>query len=125
MIEIIITNGLCPATFKGADNVNSSLSSCDDSVLGSVAESPVRMILDIAASLASDRVANVRLNVGRVLASIMLLLETSDVDFSVNVIEKQLHDERGRPQGGDRDVVYFAQQALMLSQSPRRRSLSH
>eukprot|EP00970_Alexandrium_tamarense_P004155 scaffold695_cov196-Alexandrium_tamarense.AAC.17 len=125
MIEIIITNGLCPATFKGADNVNSSLSSCDDSVLGSVAESPVRMILDIAASLASDRVANVRLNVGRVLAAIMLLLETSDVDFSVNVIEKQLHDERGRPQGGDRDVVYFAQQALMLSQSPRRRSLSH
>jgi len=115
MIDIIITNGLCPS--KVSDPA-SSPSSFDDS-FSSTEESPLRMLLDIASSRASDNVANVRLNVGRVLGSVLFLLDRSDVDYVVSVLEKQLEEETSKANGGDRDVVYFAQQAL-ASRSLRR-----
>ena len=114
MIEIIITNGLCPTQVMD----HASPSSADDTSIS--AESPVRMILEIAASHASDRVANVRLNVGRMFGVVFFLLDRSDVDFVVDVLEKQLEKETNEDCGGDRDVVYFAQQALSLPRSFRR-----
>jgi len=74
-------------------------------------ERPIRTILNIAASLTSDHVANVRLNVGRTFNAIIMLLDRSDVDFAVETLEKQLEEEASRPGGGDRDVIYFASQA--------------
>ena len=120
MIEIIITNGLCP-TQTGAQSEPASPTSCDNSTVS--ADSPVRMILEIAALHASDRVPNVRLNVGSVFGSVMFLLDRSDVDFAASVLEKQLNEETNKIGGGDRDVIYFARQALALAQSFRRDSL--
>ncbi|KAL7484354.1 hypothetical protein ACHAW6_009992, partial [Cyclotella cf. meneghiniana] len=127
MIEIIITNGLCPAPHRRADSNNKldiSLNSSFDTTSESVsdAESPVKLILDIAVPLASDRVANVRLNVGRVFGSIMPLLDRTEADFAMTILEKQLEEEKSRPRGGDRDVLYFSQQAMLVLQSPRRLS---
>eukprot|EP00804_Cyclotella_cryptica_P018776 CCRYP_007252-RA/>CCRYP_007252-RA protein AED:0.14 eAED:0.15 QI:0/0/0/1/1/1/2/0/1534 len=125
MIEIIITNGLCPAPQRRADSnsrldisLNSSFDTTSDSF--SDVESTVKLILDIAAPLASDKVANVRLNVGRVFGSIMFLLDRTDANFAMTVLEKQLEDEKNRAGGGDRDVIYFSQQAMLVLHSPRR-----
>jgi len=128
MIEIIITNGLCPTTTPHASAVElepaSPGSFCDDESTSSsvIIETPLRMILNIAATHTSDSVANVRLNVGRTFGAIMLLLDLSDVDFVVTALEKQLEEETGRPGGGDRDVIYFAQQAISMAPSLRRMS---
>jgi hypothetical protein len=120
MIEIIITNGLCPSP-KGRNDsnsnskmdisLNSSFDTATDSVTGD-AESPIKMILDIAASLATDKVPNVRLNVGRVFVSVIPLLDNADKALAVSILEKQLEEEKNRDGGGDRDVIYFAQQAM-------------
>lgn len=129
MIEIIIANGLCPTTQKADIKLmdislnSSSFDTTSDSVCD--AESTTKMILDIASSLAADQVANVRLNVGRVLGSVMLLLQKTDANFAVSILERQLEDERGRPGGGDRDVLYFSQQAILTLEQPRRMSSNY
>ncbi|KAL7434350.1 hypothetical protein ACHAXH_002491, partial [Discostella pseudostelligera] len=132
MIEIIVTNGLCPAPISaGVVETESHFPPSparddDESISSSVADSerPVRMILSIAASHTSDKVANVRLNVGRMFGSIVPLLDRSDVDFVVETLQKQLDEETSRSGGGDRDVIYFAQQAISMTH-PFRRMLSH
>jgi hypothetical protein len=93
----------------------------DESISSSVTESerPVRIILNIAASLTSDKVANVRLNVGRTFAAIMSFLDRSDVEFVVETLEKQLDEESARSGGGDRDVIYFSHQAISMAQPQR------
>lgn len=126
MVEIIITNGLCPSPQRPDSKMDVSLNSSFDTTSDSFCdgESPVKMILDIAASLASDNVANVRLNVGRVLGSVMLLLDKPDANFALSILENQLEDEKSRQGGGDRDVLYFSQQGIEAAQlqSPRRLS---
>ena len=133
MVEIIVTNGLCQTSRSGIEVENSSPPwpmRDDESVSSSVTESerPVRTILNIAASLTSDKVANVRLNVGRTFAAIMSFLDHSDVDFAMETLEKQLDEETARSGGGDRDVIYFSHQAISMAQSmrqqPRRMSSS-
>lgn len=133
MVEIIVTNGLCQTSRSGMEVENSSPPwpmRDDESVSSSVTESerPVRTILNIAASLTSDKVANVRLNVGRTFAAIMSFLDHSDVDFAMETLEKQLDEETARSGGGDRDVIYFSHQAISMAQSmrqqPRRMSSS-
>ncbi len=131
MIEIIIINGLCLETSSASvieteSYCPSSPAREDDESIGSSfadCERPVRLILNIAASHTSDKVANVRLNVGRTFGSILPLLDRSDVDFVVEKLQKQLEEETSRSGGGDRDVIYFAQQAISMSQ-PFRRMLS-
>ena len=76
----------------------------------------------IASSLIDDKVANVRLNVGRVFGSIMYLLERSDLDYVVDTLTKQLDLESKREGGADRDVLFFAQQAISSAQPLRRQS---
>ena len=74
----------------------------------------MRSILSIAASLAQDAVPNVRLNVGRVLAVIMGMLDRPNSEFAASVLEQQIEEEKSRDAGSDRDVIYFAQQALSI-----------
>jgi hypothetical protein len=126
MIEIIVTNGLCPTSRSGTEVDNSSPQwpMRDDesvSVSSSVTESerPVRIILSIAASLTSDKVANVRLNVGRTFVAIMSFLDRSDIDFAVETLEKQLDEETVRSGGGDRDVIYFSHEAISMAKPLR------
>lgn len=131
MVEYIFINGLCPTISSAAEvDVENHCPSSparddDESISSSVTdcEKPSRLILNIAASHSSDKVANVRLNVGRTFGSILPLLDRSDVDFVVETIQKQLDDETSRSGGGDQDVIYFAQQAISMSQ-PFRRMLS-
>ena len=129
MIEIIITNGLVPRAGGEAESVASSPRPSprddDESTSSSIiteTERPIRTILSIAASHTSDNVANVRLNVGRTFDAIMLLLDRSDVDFAVETLEKQLEEETSRPGGGDRDVIYFANQGIQMAKPTQRRS---
>jgi hypothetical protein len=75
-------------------------------------ESPVKELLEVAMSLSSDRVANVRLNVGRVIGNVLHALDDSEVSFMVNVMKAQLEEEEKQPNGGDRDVLYFAKRAI-------------
>ena len=115
MIEIIITNGLCPTT--RVDVVESrELSPISKNSKSEAAskESAVRSILSVAESLALDGVPNVRLNVGRVLVVTIGLLDRPNAEFAVSFLEKQIAEERNRETGTDRDVIYFAQQALSI-----------
>jgi hypothetical protein len=124
MIEIIITNGLCPASPRADSKMDISLNSSFDTTSESLcdSDSPVKMILEIAATLASDKVANVRLNVGRVFGSVLLLLDKPDAHFAISILEKQLDDEKNRTGGGDCDVLYFSQQAISALMLPHRTS---
>jgi len=124
MVEIIITNGLCPATTRTIPGspVPPTLNNDGSSSPSSIAESLTRKVLAIASSLIDDKVANVRLNVGRVFGSIMYLLERSDLDYVVDTLTKQLDLESKREGGADRDVLFFAQQAISSAQPLRRQS---
>ena len=118
MVEIIITNGLCPATTRTTPG--SPVPSTLNNDGSSSAETLSRKVLAIASSLIDDKVANVRLNVGRVFGSIMYLLERSDLDYVVDTLEKQLDLESNREGGADRDVLFYAQQAISSAQTIRR-----
>ncbi|KAL7548477.1 hypothetical protein ACHAWF_011760, partial [Thalassiosira exigua] len=141
MVEIVIANGLCPADgpvvakssagaadaappSPGTPRDDESITTCGSSVQ-SAAETPLRAMLDVAASRSSDPVPNVRLNVGRTFGAVLPLLHRpEDVDFVVSALERQLEEEKGRPGGGDRDVIYFARWALELAEPMVRRASS-
>jgi len=126
MIQIIITNGLCPRV--SADEASSTASpqrhDDDESTNSSIiteTERPIRTLLNIAGSLTNDAIPNIRLNVGRVLESIMLLLDRPDIDFAVEILEKQLEEETSLT-NPDRDVIFFAQSAITIASPLRRQS---
>lgn len=132
MTETIIINGLCPTSRPGAEADISISGRDDESVSDSVSsnvtgvsesERPIRIILSIAATLISDKVANVRLNVGRTFGIVMTFLDRSDIEFAVEILEKQLDEETVRPGGGDSDVIAFSHQAISIAQ-PLRRMIS-
>jgi hypothetical protein len=98
MVEVILLNGVFPSKWKaeGDDDEN-------------VADSPLRELAGIALSLTTDHIANVRLNVGRVLETVLHVFEDDDVSFIREVLLQQVDAEQQRQQGGDRDVLFFAQ----------------
>jgi hypothetical protein len=96
MMEAILINGMCP----GKSSV--------------VEKSPQRDLVEVALSLASDKVANVRLNVGRTFCTIMGMLEEDEVALATKTLQDQLDAELRRENGGDRDVVFFARRAILL-----------
>eukprot|EP00984_Skeletonema_dohrnii_P006406 scaffold2295_cov93-Skeletonema_dohrnii-CCMP3373.AAC.3 len=102
---------------RGGDMSPSSHS--DNSEVASK-ESAVRSILTIAASLASDAVPNVRLNVGRVLGVIVGLLDRSNAEFAASALEQQIEKEKSRGTGSDRDVnvIFFAPHILCPQHPP-------
>lgn len=73
-------------------------------------ESPVKELASIALSLTQDRIANVRLNVGRVLQEVLYVFEEEDLLFIKEVLSEQLNSERER--NGDRDVIFFARKCV-------------
>lgn len=79
--------------------------------------SPVQELLDVAVSLSTDRVANVRLNVGRVMGNILHVLDDSELSLVMNALKHQLEEEQKQPFGADRDVLYFAKRAIARSQA--------
>ena len=101
MVEVILLNGVCPskwyATPQGAEKL---------------ADTPTRELISIALSLTSDRIANVRLNVGRVLESVMHVFEEKDVEFITVCLSEQIVSEKEREGGGDIDVIYFSNRCV-------------
>mmetsp|Transcript_30098 Transcript_30098/g.70261 ORF Transcript_30098/g.70261 Transcript_30098/m.70261 type:complete len:1469 (+) Transcript_30098:143-4549(+) len=97
MVEIILSNGACPSKWK--PSVAES----------SVKESPVSELISIALSLCDDRIANVRLNVGRVLETVLHLLSAEDLNSVAVRIGQQLAAEKESSNGPrDRDVIFYA-----------------
>lgn len=94
MIEIILLNGVCPSKwYSSHDNLT---------------DTPMRDLVAIALSLTNDRIANVRLNVGRVLETVLHVFEEQEILFIKEVLANQIDVESDMEGGGDRDVIYFA-----------------
>lgn len=103
MIEVVLINGVCPSKWY--------------SVKDSLTDSPMRDLVAIALSLSNDRIANVRLNVGRVLETVLHVFDEQEVAFIKEVVSQQIESERERPGGGDRDVFFFANLCISRANS--------
>jgi PDZ domain len=99
MVEVILMNGVCPYKWYGISRDN-------------ITESPIRELLTIALSLATDCIANVRLNVGRTLELVIHVFEEQELCLVKEVLTQQLAKENERGDGGDVDVLYFANRCL-------------
>jgi PDZ domain len=100
MVEVILLSGVCPSKWYG--------NSCEN-----IAESPIRELLTIALSLTTDNIANIRLNVGRTLESVIHVFEEEELYKVKEVLAQQLVTENERDGGGDVDVLYFAKRCLL------------
>lgn len=112
MVEVIVVNGVCPGSSGPVKAAAArSVQTLPDDASGDAPSSPLGMVVEIGASLASDPVVNVRLNVGRVFGSIVNMLEEEELKYIVAILEEQIEGERQRDGGGDGDVLYFAARA--------------
>jgi hypothetical protein len=111
MVEIIIANGAQTETGKMTGNVvmATAIEGQDTSV------SLRRRVLEIAASLMTDKIANVRLNIGRIFGGIVHFLEEEDLQYIINVLTELLQNEVQKARGGDKDVLYFSRKAMKLA----------
>jgi hypothetical protein len=99
MIEVILLNGVCPVKWYGNHNENRQ-------------NSPTSELIAIALSLATDRIANVRLNVGRTLESVVQVFEERELILLKDGLHAQIQSESERQGGGDADVLFFAKRCL-------------
>ena len=99
MIEVVLLNGVCPIRWYG-------------SISEHQVHSPTSELVSIALSLATDRIANVRLNVGRTLESVILVFEDREIMIVKDGLYTQIQTETEREDGGDVDVLFFANRCL-------------
>lgn len=100
MVEVILINNVCPTKWK------------DESANAEGKNTPLRELLKLTLSLADDRIANVRLNVGRVLGMVISVFgedECRVVKYALlQLLKKENADENRR----DKDVEHFATKCL-------------
>lgn len=101
MVEVILLNGVCPNKWYSTPEGDENL-----------ADTPTRELVTIALSLTSDRIANVRLNVGRVLETVIHVFEEQEVEFIKVVLLEQIESEKEREGGGDVDVLFFSNRCV-------------
>lgn len=99
MIEVIFLNGVCPGKWYGNMSENQI-------------NSPATELVSIALSLATDRIANVRLNVGRTLESVVHIFTEREIITVKDGLHAQFQREIERQGGGDVDVMFFANRCL-------------
>jgi hypothetical protein len=104
MVETVFLNGACPAKWKAPVS--------ETTTEVPIAESPMRELAVISLSLAGDRTANVRLNVGRMLEAVIHMFEEDEVTYIKDSLLEQIESERQREGGGDRDVLFFANRCV-------------
>jgi hypothetical protein len=104
MVEVVLMHGVCPSRWYGTSNDN-------------MTDSPLRELVTIALSLASDSIANVRLNVGRTLELVLHVFEEQEVAMIKEALSVQIESEKGRDGGGDVDVMYFASRSMRRAES--------
>jgi len=95
MVEVVLLSGACPTAWHGNEGVAARLT-----------DSPIRELAAIALSLTTDKIANVRLNVGRTLENVLHVFEDRELSFIREVLNVQLQQEQEG--AADRDVLYFA-----------------
>eukprot|EP00540_Astrosyne_radiata_P022774 CAMPEP_0116822654 /NCGR_PEP_ID=MMETSP0418-20121206/387_1 /TAXON_ID=1158023 /ORGANISM="Astrosyne radiata, Strain 13vi08-1A" /LENGTH=123 /DNA_ID=CAMNT_0004450789 /DNA_START=162 /DNA_END=533 /DNA_ORIENTATION=- len=108
MVEVVLVNSVCAPAKKRPVGPDSTTE---------LRTPPRRELVEIALSLRADRVANVRLNVGRVLSSVISTLHDSELTLVTKALTEQVHDETSRIGGPDRDVIYFANRAISRAQA--------
>jgi len=120
MVEILVANGVCTHNKKLLGTV---IGTYDDEG-HELSTSPFQNLLEIAASLSKDKVANVRLNVGRVFETVLKSIENeNDFAYIEQVLQEQISYEKSRQGGSDRDVVFYASKALSLVEHTRNQHL--
>ncbi|KAL7555647.1 hypothetical protein ACA910_018320 [Epithemia clementina (nom. ined.)] len=105
MVEIILLNGACPSKWKQQHDG------------GELSGSPTSELVATALSLCDDRIANVRLNVGRILESVLHVLGADDLSSIVESVGQQLQNEKAT--GQDRDVIFFASRCTARAKALR------
>ncbi|GAX22930.1 hypothetical protein FisN_24Lh219 [Fistulifera solaris] len=106
MMETLLLNGACASKWQGNCQVEERMTN-----------SPVQELAAIALSLSTDRIANVRLNVGRCLEAVLHNFEEEEIRFIETALIQQLESEREMESGGDQDVVYFAKKCITRARS--------
>lgn len=100
MVEVILLSGVCPTKWRdqggNPDGKNTSL----------------RELLKVTLSLADDRIANVRLNVGKVLCGVIHVFGEEECRVVKYAILQQMKKERADSDKQDRDVLYFGNKCL-------------
>jgi HEAT repeat protein len=100
MVEVILMNGVCPSKWKDAEaNAKGK-------------NTPLRELLKVTLSLAEDRIANVRLNVGKILGTVIHVFGEEECRVIKYALLQQLKKERAKEERQDRDVIYFASKCL-------------
>ncbi|KAL3918480.1 MAG: hypothetical protein SGILL_004214 [Bacillariaceae sp.] len=100
MVEVILLNDVCPAKWK------------DEAANAEGKNTPLRELLKLTLSLADDKIANVRLNVGRVLCSVIHVFAEDECRVIKYAMLQQLKKEKTVEGRQDRDVNYFASRCL-------------
>ena len=100
MVEVILINGVCPSKWK------------DEDANADGKNSPLRELLKVTLSLAEDRVANVRLNVGKVLGTVIHAFGEEECRVIKYALLQQVKKERANQTRQDRDVLFFAEKCL-------------
>lgn len=112
MTEVILVNGICAPKRKSSNQLDETQ------------PPPNRELLNIALSLASDSIANVRLNFGRVACSLVSVLDDEEFGLWIKAVQEQIETEKSFACGGDRDVLFFAKRALLRAKEKDDISLS-
>jgi HEAT repeat protein len=122
MVETILLNGTCPSYWTLSSSSlprligkQNSLDEADEASGQMNVLSPIREILVITLSLSLDSIANVRLNVGRTLETVVHLIDDEDLAYIQAELSQQVSIELSRDAsigGSDRDVLYFARCCL-------------
>lgn len=100
MVEVVLINGVCPSRWK------------DEEKNAEGKNSPLRELLKVTLSLAEDRIANVRLNVGKVLGTVIHVFGEEECRVIKYALLQQVKKERASDTRQDRDVLYFAEKCL-------------
>jgi hypothetical protein len=107
MIEAILINGVCPSRWK------------DEEANAEGKNSPLRELLKVTLSLAEDRIANVRLNVGKVLGTVIHVFREEECRVIKYALLQQIKKERANESRQDRDVLYFAEKCIEKCRAPK------
>jgi hypothetical protein len=113
MVEVILLNDVCPAKWK------------DEAANAEGKNTPLRELLKLTLSLADDRIANVRLNVGRVLCSVIHVFAEDECRVIKYAMLQQLKKEKTVEGRQDRDVNYFATKCLEKVRSKIHGEIDH
>eukprot|EP00536_Pseudo-nitzschia_multiseries_P011754 jgi/Psemu1/244071/estExt_Genewise1.C_4150030 len=100
MVEVILINNVCPSKWK------------DESANAEGKNTPLRELLKLTLSLADDDIANVRLNVGRVLGTVIHVFGEDECRVIKYALLQQLKKEKSTEERRDRDVNFYATKCL-------------